>query len=157
MKKSGFFGPKNIWKSVANNWRQNKEQKNLQEPEVQQKAIQNIWSAYNKKSVFDADIIYILDVVIKRGYNLHLSNVRLNSFVKVKCGFRSFTTRIIRNTSSPEWNESIQFHFRQHAPREISFEVFNNQVNESNNHKYGDCNMEIDPDYFKSDHRGMFT
>lgn len=131
-------------------------------------AIRYIWSAYrrlcfktlmdikvqerhNKTTVFDADIIYILDIKVIRGHDL-VSGI--NTFVDIKCVDKSYRTRSIQNTSNPEWNESVQFHFYQ-QPEEIIFNVMNKT--EQGDMKIGECTYKLTSDIFLTDILGTFA
>lgn len=102
-------------------------------------AAKMIWSAYrryrlgiwlkrkvlerqNKKSVFDADIIYIINVTIRRILNLDALDGNVSGFVEIKCGDKTFRSASIKNTSNSEWNESMNLHFWK-KPEKISFAV----------------------------------
>lgn len=114
---------------------------------------QKILERKNKKSVFDADVIYVLNVTIIRGLDLVEAKDSIGLSVRINCGRKSFESKYIENTSNPEWNESVQFHVHE-QPKEISFTVV--QRGDYSEIDIGSYVMPLNAGDFKADNKGIY-
>ena len=103
---------------------------------------------YDRRSVFDADIIYVLTVDIVRSSNLYTGS---GAFVQTQCGNKVFKSKTRSYAEwETKWNESTKFHF-PHQPKRLSFAV----IREEDDYEIGVFHMVVEPTYFEPNNPGI--
>ena len=145
--------------------------KHLRQIKYTKQATMIIWSAYRRnqlklwmddkvqerkqnRSIFDEEIIYLLNVTVRKGMNLQ----KRNNYMRIQCFNHKYDTKTVQDSSNPEWNQSFTIKcYRQ--PEEIAFHVIHiNEIsNSSRDELSGNYVMDINSDHFTSGHEGIFN
>ena len=103
-----------------------------------------------KKTVFEAETIYLLNLTIIRGRNI---KSRGGSSAMVECLDQEFKTAIIKNNNNPEWNKSTAMYFYR-KPQKLVIKVLDHNEDKTIGAPIGYNSINLD-EYFHADSQGF--
>ena len=108
-----------------------------------------------EKSVFDADVIYLLDIVLIGVNGLEIENQTENIevYAILKCEDKQYRSPEHNCLSNQDWQAAIKWHFYL-KPKSISINLY--RIEEEKDQHIG-CGTIDSRKYFRSDHKGTYV